>query len=68
MIRSNQNRRRLGAVFFTGALLIGAGGPAAAADFSVYPTRIDIERAGRAAAVTVANLDTRPLHMQVRLA
>ena len=45
-----------------------AGANAAAADFSVYPMRLDIERAGRAAAVTVANQDVRPLRMQIRLA
>lgn len=68
VIRPTSIRRVLGAALCAGALLGGACGTAAAADFSVYPTRIDIARPGRSPAVTVANLDARPLRIHLRLA
>jgi len=46
-----------------GLLPIAAG----AAEFSVTPIRIDLERGARSAAVTVTNDDARPLRMQMRL-
>ena len=40
---------------------------AAAAEFTVSPIRVDMPRGTRSAAVSVANEDTRPLRMQLRL-
>jgi len=68
MTRARPDRNTLCAALCAGALLATPGSAAVAADFSVFPARIDIERAGRATAVTVANQDARPLRMQVRLA
>ncbi len=48
------------------ALLLAAAG-AHAAEFSVSPIRLELERGARSAAVTVTNDDARPLRMQLRL-
>lgn len=40
---------------------------AGAAEFSVSPIRVELQRAARSAAVSVANEDQRPLRMQLRL-
>ena len=41
--------------------------PALAADFSVSPIRVELQRGARSAVVTVGNDDARPLRMQLRL-